>query len=191
MTIRRHPQHGLDAAAFVAAFDEHSRAFLRYFARRTLDAEVAADLTAETFAQAYESRREFDPERGDIGAWLYGIARHQLGSYLRRLRVDRGARQRLGLPDRSPTADDCERIEALIDFAEVGRLVRSALAELPADQRQAVVCRVTNQMSYAEIAEHFGCSQDVARARVSRGLRQLARMLPQLSLDDTTPGART
>jgi RNA polymerase sigma factor (sigma-70 family) len=168
---------GLDAVAFVALYDERSESLLRYFAQRTLDPEVAFDLTAETFAEAFASRSRFDPQRGDQGAWLFGIARHELGSYLRRRRVERRARQRLGIPAHVLSLGDHERIEALIDLGAVVRQVRSALHDLPSDQRTAVVYRVIDELSYDQIAERIGCSQDAARARVSRGLRALARTL--------------
>jgi RNA polymerase sigma factor (sigma-70 family) len=175
--FRSEPPNGLDTAAFLGVYDEHSEAVLRLFARRTLDPEVAGALTAETFAEAFASRDRFDPGRGDVGAWLFGIARHELGSYLRRLTVERQARERLGLPDRSLSLDDFARIEALIDFAEVGRQMRSALHHLPSEQREAVVFRVIDELTYDQIAERVGCSQQAARARVSRGLRRLAQSI--------------
>jgi DNA-directed RNA polymerase specialized sigma24 family protein len=45
--------------AFGVLFERHAEDLLRYFARRTLDPEAAAELTAETFAQAFASRRRF------------------------------------------------------------------------------------------------------------------------------------
>lgn len=69
-------------------------AVLVYFARRTRDAELAADLTAETFAQALASRGRFRPRRAPARAWLFGIAAHVLARSLRRGRVeDRGRRR--------------------------------------------------------------------------------------------------
>jgi RNA polymerase sigma factor (sigma-70 family) len=192
MRIRRLRQStagSLDAAGFVALYDVHAESLLRYFVQRTLDPEIAFDLTAETFAEAFASRDRFDPQRGDEGGWLYGIARHELGSYLRRLRVERRARERLGITARSLSGGDYERIEALIDFGAVVRQVRSALQDLPAEQRQAVVYRVIDELSYDQIAERIGCSQDAARARVSRGLRTLARTLTMPDDDSHGSGA--
>jgi RNA polymerase sigma-70 factor, ECF subfamily len=85
---------------------------------------------------------------------------------------------------------DYERIEAMIDFAAVGRQVQSALQGLPPEQRQAVVYRVIDDLSYDEIAERIGCSQDAARARVSRGLRQLGRTLSPPEEDVPGLGAK-
>jgi RNA polymerase sigma factor (sigma-70 family) len=171
------PAGGLDAAAFSALYDGRAEDVLRFFARRTLDAQLAADLTAETFAIAVASRGSFDPARGDVGAWLFGIARHQLARYVRTRKVERAARRRVGFPERSLSGADLERVEALIDFADVGRRVKVALGGLKRDQREAVVLRVIDGLGYADVADRLGCSEQAARARVSRGLRELGLRL--------------
>jgi RNA polymerase sigma-70 factor (ECF subfamily) len=62
--------------------------------------------------------------------------------------------------------------------------VQAALETLSGDQRDAVRMRVVGEMEYAEIARHAGVSEDVIRARVSRGLRSLARDLSPKGLQD-------
>ena len=174
-----HGDSGLGDEAFDALYAERAEELLAFFARRSLDPQTAADLTAETFAQALSARGGFDRARGEPAAWLYGIARHQLGRYLRSRRVERAARDRLGMPERPLSAGDLERVEALIDLAEVGRRVRSALDTLTSDQREAVVLRVIDELAYAEIARRLDLSEEAVRARVSRGLRDLAVRLGQ------------
>lgn len=62
----------------------------------------------------------------------------------------------------------------LVQIAELGRVdLRAALASLPADQRDAVLRRVVLDQSYTTIAETLRCSKQVARKRVSRGLRSM------------------
>jgi DNA-directed RNA polymerase specialized sigma24 family protein len=68
-------------------------------------------------------------------------------------------------------------VEALIDFADVGRRVTSALGGLKGDQREAVILRVIDGLGYAAVADRLGCSEPAARARVSRGLRELGLRL--------------
>ena len=138
---------GLDTLSFLALYDDRAEALLRFFARRTLDPQVAADLTAETFVQAFASRDRFDPERGDPAGWLFGIARHELDSYLRTSQVEQAACRRLDVPERSLSPADYERVEALIDFAAVGRQVQEALGGLATEQRQAVVLRVVEGLA--------------------------------------------
>ena len=64
-----------DPEAFGLFYDRYARAMLGYFARRTGDPEVAADLTAETFASALVARRRFKPRGAPAGAWLYASLR--------------------------------------------------------------------------------------------------------------------
>src|SRR3954454_3918795 len=87
-----------DAEAFTRFYRRHATPVLGYLVRRTRDPDLGADLTAETFACALEGLSRFDPERGSAVNWLFGIARHQLLHALQRGRVERRARDRLGMP---------------------------------------------------------------------------------------------
>ena len=137
--------------AFGVVFERHAETLLRYFARRTLDPEAAAELTAETFAQAFASRRRFrDHGLGAIG-WLYGIARHQLGRFHRNGAVDARARRRLGMPEREVSPEDYERIEEMIDFEQIGRAIGQAFSVLSEEQREALTLRVIEGRPYHEV----------------------------------------
>ena len=167
-----------DPEAFAHFYRLHVRGVIAYFRRRVASAEVAADLTAETFAAALEGRRRFAPERGPAAAWLYGIARRQLVTFQRRGHVERRARQKLGMARIELTDEMLERVEAVAD-AELAH-VDVALAALPDDQRTAVRARIVEDHDYEEIAAAQSISEPAARQRVSRGLAALrARMRSQ------------
>src|SRR5215468_10127839 len=86
-----------DQAAFGELYSRHVDTIHAWFVRRIQWA--AADLTAETFAQAWLVRSRFRDRRdGSALPWLLGIARNVLGESLRRDRVATRARERLGLP---------------------------------------------------------------------------------------------
>src|ERR1035441_7593996 len=80
---------GGDADAFGGFYARHEDFVLAVFLRRLGSgrADLAADLTSETFAQALASRGSFDVSRGEPRAWLYGIARHVLADSLDRGQV--------------------------------------------------------------------------------------------------------
>src|SRR5918998_4925990 len=99
--------------AFAPFYRRHVAPLLAYFVRRTGSAELAADLTAETFAAALDGVRRFDPARGPAVGWLYGIARRQLSHALRRGAVEDRARKRLGMQPLVLTDEALERVEAL------------------------------------------------------------------------------
>jgi RNA polymerase sigma-70 factor (ECF subfamily) len=163
--------------AFTELYQRHAEDLLRYFARRTLDPEAAAELTAETFAQAFASRRTYTDQGVNGVAWLYGVARHQLGRFFRSGRIDRAARKRLGMPERPLPLEDYERIEDLVDFAPIREAMADALAKVAKDQREAMHLRVVEGLPYTEVAARLSCTEQNARQRVSRGLRKLALVL--------------
>ena len=173
--------------AFGELYDRHAESLLRFFVRRTFDPDVAAELTAETFAQAFVSRMRFVPQGGGAAAWLYGIARHQLSRFHRRGAVAAKARKKLGLPARELSDEDYERIEDLMDTEDVRGAVADAFATLPPDQREAVNLRVVEGRPYGEVAALTGATEQTARARVSRGLRRLGSMLEQQGIDGDGP----
>jgi RNA polymerase sigma-70 factor (ECF subfamily) len=167
------------AELFVAFYDRHARGLLSYFIRRTYEAQVAADLTAETFAQAFAGRARFNgAQPGAACAWLYAIARHQLSRYLRRQRVEREWRERLGMQRLSVAPDALERAEALIDLGQLRRAVAGALEGLGAKDQEALRLRIVEGRSFAEAARLSGCSEQALRQRVGRALRRLAADLP-------------
>ena len=83
--------------AFGGFYDAHFEGVLRYLTRRTCDAEAGLDLTAESFAQAFLSRRRFrGTTDAEAAGWLYRIAKRQLAGYFKKGRSGREACERLG-----------------------------------------------------------------------------------------------
>ena len=172
--------------AFTELYRRHAEDLLRYFARRTLDPETAAELTAETFAEAFASRANYRDQGVNGVAWLYGIARHRLGRFFRNGRVEAAARRKLGIPERDLAPQDYERIEDLIDFAPFREALVEALETLNDEQRDALRLRVIDGLGYTEVAERLKCTEQNARQRVSRGLRKIALLLQERGTQLTT-----
>lgn len=159
--------------AFGVFYRRHERTMLVFFLRRTSNAEVAADLTAEVFAAALTSARRFRPGGKPAVAWLYGIANNKLASSYNRGRVEERARKRLQAEPLVLNDEALERVEALADAERSAEVIRELLAQLPPDQHDAVRAHVLDERSYDEIARDLETSQAVVRQRVSRGLRSL------------------
>jgi RNA polymerase sigma-70 factor (ECF subfamily) len=159
----------MSPAEIEGLYREHARRLAGYLMRATNDPEVAADLTAETFAAALVSR---DRYRADLGApttWLYGIAAHKLTDWRRRGYAEDRARKRLGIERPQLTEEDVAEFYRLADEVTVVEL----LEELPAEQRAAVRARLVDDRAYGEIARAEGVSEAAIRQRVSRGLASL------------------
>lgn len=143
-----------DGDRFGELYDRHVGAVLAFHQRRTGCADTAADLTAETFAEAFTSRHRFRDTGAPGRAWLFTIARRQVARYVRRERVATRARRRLGMPVEVVLDDaDRERIERLVDLAPLRPALEDALAALSPGQAEAVTLRVGHDLGYGEIAE--------------------------------------
>ncbi len=149
---------------FDALYREQAAAVAGYFLRRVREPELAADLTAETFAAALAGVRRYDPARGEPVEWLFGIARHQLAAFHRRGRVDDRARRRLRLERLEPTDAALARLEAEALLAGV-------------QDADLVHARVVDERPYAELASAAGVSEPAVRQRISRALRRLRKEL--------------
>lgn len=164
-----------DPDAFIDLYERDAESVLVFLTRRTLDVEVAVDLTAETFAQAWRgwSRVRTD-SREEVRGWLFTIARRQLGHYFRRGRVERRALERLGVAVPIVHEDDLLEIERAAGLSTLRSTLAAELAKLSGDQRDALRLRIVQELPYEEVARRLGTSEPTARARVSRGLRALA-----------------
>jgi RNA polymerase sigma-70 factor (ECF subfamily) len=145
-------------------------------------APVAEDITQEVFLTLLREECGFDPERGSLIAYLFGIARKLLLRQFERRRaevgVDAGAEETglSELADASDTLADLaarERIEAL----------RRAVSSLPRRYREVVVLCDLEEVDYAEAAEALECPIGTVRSRLHR-----ARLLLADKLRDERPG---
>lgn len=153
---------------FGCFYDRHVDVLVGWFARRTGNPDVAADLTAETFAAALAARGRFRRGPTPAAGWLYGIAQHKLVDFYRRGSTDDRMCRKLGLS--LPPLDDEDR--ELIDML-AHETALTLVETLPEDQREAVRAYVLDDASYDEIAAAAQTSEATIRKRVSRGLSNL------------------
>src|SRR5215210_1967100 len=160
---------GSDARAFRRLYDRYAEPILRFHRARTRDADAALDLTAETFAQAWLSRGRFhDRAGGSAGPWLFAIARNVLVTSVRRRRLERAAREKLGVrAEREAPEPNDAWLEGLDE----------ALDSLAPELREAVELRVVADLTYDELAARSGTTPGAARVRVHRGLKALRERL--------------
>lgn len=109
-----------DPEAFGTFFRRHVRGVLAFFRRRGASAEVALDLTAETFAAVLEASPRYELRPAPARNWLYGTAWNKLHEAQRRGRADDAIRRALGMVPIVPTHEGIERIG---DLAGVNRVV--------------------------------------------------------------------
>lgn len=151
---------------------------LIFFTRRTADPEIARDLWAETWARAYAHRERFrGTTDAEQEAWVMGIGRKVLAGYYKRGTVQRRAMARMEL-ERPRLADaDLERLDRAAGLTLLRTEMARALADIPGAQQEALRLRVVDGLDYPEVARRMGVNEEAARARVSRGLRSLSKLL--------------
>lgn len=135
----------------------------KYLARRQPDA--ADDLLAETWLQAYASRKTFDPTKGSARGWLFVIARNVLFTYLRRS----SAEARISPPiDTLELSDDWVLVDERLAADAVSGRLRAALKALAPPEREMLALVAWDQLTPSEAAEVLGIPQGTARSRLHR-----------------------
>jgi RNA polymerase sigma-70 factor, ECF subfamily len=185
-----------DAAAARELYQRHGTALLRFGLAMSNCRQTAEDIVHDTFVEILKHPVRFDPTRGSVIAYLFGIARHRM-SRVARVSL-RDAEVRTSDPDEvfDPTAGAPDT--ALFDMQDAGdeidrvrdiERVRTAVFELPRAQREVVVLCDLEELSYATAAEILGCPIGTVRSRLSRARALLAERLEPLDApeEDETP----
>jgi RNA polymerase sigma-70 factor (ECF subfamily) len=132
----------------------------------------ADDLAQETMLQAARGYRGF-AGGSQLHTWLYSIL---LNQHRKRLRSSgRWWRMWIEWFERRPSADDSPQRQ--IEANEWRQSLWSAVAELPEPQKQAVVLRYAEELTYEQIAEVLGCPLGTVKSRLHHGLAGLAKKL--------------
>jgi RNA polymerase sigma-70 factor (ECF subfamily) len=139
--------------------------------------EDARDLTQETFLRAYRGLPSFKSE-ARFSSWLYQIA---LNLCRDRLRQRRG-KTLMSIDDLEPaTAARIERTEAtaqeLVEARDLARVVASAMSELPEEQREVIVLKEYQGLTFQEIADTLAVPVSTVKTRLYRGLVQMRERL--------------
>jgi RNA polymerase sigma-70 factor, ECF subfamily len=171
------------AAGNLQAFEElyrrHRTALYNYLVRHTRDREIANDLFQEVWARVIASRARYEP-RAKFRTFLFHIGHNCFIDHCRRT----AARpERTSDPDQNDgvlagaPAPFADRPDARAEEAQTLARYRTALAELPAEQRDAFLLYEESGLSLAEIADISGVGLETAKSRVRYALAKLRRSL--------------
>lgn len=155
--------------AFTELVRRYQDRVFRFILRMSGTRDEAMDLTQETFMKAYLALPGWRPE-ARFGTWLFQIARNATLDVLRRrqcvefvpLDAELCAETAIEPRDAAPLPE-----EQLSDRQRIGLLER-ALRELPAEQREILLLRELEDMSYAEIAATLGINEGTVKSRLAR-----------------------
>ncbi len=166
---------GGDAEAFGMLFDHYHGSVYRFLFHRTRSQILAEDLTSETFFRALRSMGSFRWQGKDFGAWLMTIARNLATDHFKagRTRLELTTED-MGLHDDRTSEGPEDAVLASI----TNEVLLEALSELPAEQRDCLVMRFLQGMSIAETAGVLGRTEGAVKQLQLRGVRNLAKLMP-------------
>jgi RNA polymerase sigma-70 factor (ECF subfamily) len=159
-------------ADFEDVFREYFAPVYRFIARR-IGTDLAEDLAAEAFATAYRRRASYDPVRGPVRSWLFGIAANILRGHWRDEQELLELDARLAPGSRSFDTDADSRVAA----AALMPRIAGALAALNPEQREVLLLHAWADLSHEEIAAALGIANGTARSRLSRARAALRAQL--------------
>jgi len=161
-------------AEFERLYRANVDAVTAYFARRSADPHVVADLTADTFVAVISSFGSYDPRKGTARAWVFGIARRVYASYCEAYSQQQHKMRRLaGRRDLSP--DHVEELLDRIDAEQAGRRLVSEVAMLPEGDRAVVELVGIAGLRPKEAAAALGLTPGTVRMRLMRTRARLRR----------------
>ncbi|MEU9254371.1 sigma-70 family RNA polymerase sigma factor [Streptomyces sp. NPDC048270] len=163
-----------DEESFAAAYRRWGGMVHTMAWRTTGDRHTAEDITQQVFFDAWRGRHRYDPQRGDLAAWLAGITRHKaMDALTARTRTTMAVRAALPDGDARPEAARGDSPEAALDRV----LVLDALAALPATQREVLCLAFYGGLTHVRISEWTGIPLGTVKSHVRRGLLSLRRSL--------------
>jgi RNA polymerase sigma factor (sigma-70 family) len=160
----------MESDEFERLYAAEAQALFGFLAYRTGDRTLAEDLLADTFERALRARGRFDRRKGSERTWLYAIALNLLRDHARRAAAEGRALER-SAPAGDAAAD--ARVESLGEREALA----AALAELAADEREAIALRFGADLTVPEIAALLKIPLTTAEGRVYRALRKLRGQL--------------
>jgi RNA polymerase sigma factor (sigma-70 family) len=161
--------------AFTRLFNEHSLAVRRFTLRRFSNARVCEDIVAETFLVAWRRWEERPPKEREL-QWLYSIALRVLSNQRR----SRDRRERLFTRlsfERAPDVEDSET-DPIVKLS-----VRTALSQLRNSDQELLEFVYWERLTYREIAEIVGVSENAVGIRINRAKSHLKILLSSRSFD--------
>lgn len=169
-----------DQDSLAELYNEYFPKIYKFIFYKTQHKETAEDLTSQTFGKALESLSKFDTKQGYFSAWLYRIARNNVIDYYRK---------------KKPQADieidqiniaNQESMEEKISNKQLLEKIQKNLGDLKPEQREIIVMRVWNELSYKEIAGILNKTEDSCKMAFSRAIKTLRTSLVAIAIFITT-----
>jgi RNA polymerase sigma-70 factor (ECF subfamily) len=167
--------HDGDPGAFEVVFDRHGDAAFSLAYRMCGRRAMAEDVVQEAFVSLWRSGARYDRARGSVRSWVLSVVHNRAIDAFRRdvARTSRDVPDE-GLAERMPAT---ERTEVEVERRDEAQQVRTALGELPPEQRQVIELAYFGDFSHTQIAEMLKLPAGTVKGRMRLGLTKLRVLL--------------
>jgi len=173
-TIVRECQKG-NLGKFSSLYDLYFKKIYNFIYFKTFHKETAEDLTSQTFFKSLENINKFDESKGTFSSWIYRIARNNVIDFYRQKKEDSGLDDAYGVWD----SDDIEgKTEQKLQLAEV----KKYLDKLAKNQKEIIIMRLWDQLSYEEISKITGNTEAACKMAFSRAIKKLREEMAYILL---------
>jgi RNA polymerase sigma-70 factor (ECF subfamily) len=170
-----------DDQAFRELFGRYAAVAHALAFRLVRQAQVAEEIVQEAFLAVWRNPERYDGARGSVRSWLMGTVHHRAVDAVRREQAQRRrAEQASGLGP-GIVEDPIDDVLAAIDLPRERKLVRSALGELPEEQREVIQRMYFEGLSQSQIAERTGLPLGTVKSRTLLAMRRLRAYLGEES----------
>lgn len=173
-----------DENAFAEIYTAQSPQVFRYIYYLTGNYQEADDLTSEVFLKAWQAIHRYEDRGFPISSWLVRIAHNLTMKQLKR------RRPRISLDDIELRADERYSPHSVFTAGVEAETVRRAVLQLPDIQRQVIICRFIEHMSYEEVEAVVGKSAGAVRVIQHRAIQRLREALAVGNRPDVPMGKR-
>lgn len=157
-----------DSASFGKLYDHYIRPIYNFIYFKTFHKETAEDLTSQTFLKALDKIKSFDVEK-PFGAWLYQIARNNVIDHYRK------RKHQSDIDDFWDLSDGTD-VESDVETKQLSEKVRKEMEGLSRPEREIIIMRVWQDLSYKEIAEILGKTEGGCKMSFSRAISKLKKL---------------
>ena len=161
-----------DRSAFAELYDHFAPRILGYLLRLGLDRGAAEELTQEVMVVLWQKAALFDSAKSSLSTWLFRVARNR--------RIDVQRRDRSGLIDPDDPffhPEASEPADKTVDETRRDERIRSAMADLPEDQRSLVKLAFFNGLSHSEIAAQTNLPLGTVKSRIRLAFARLRKAI--------------
>jgi RNA polymerase sigma-70 factor (ECF subfamily) len=168
-----------DEEALREIYHRHSPAVFGLAMRVLANESLAEDVTQDVFVRLWQQPERFDPERGQLRAYLLAMAHSRA---VERVRSEESLRRRHRIVAEEPQVTTAPDPEHLALEADASAAIRKALSELPSVQRIPIELAYFEGLSYRQVATRLAEPEGTVKYRIRCGMQKLRAALREVEL---------